>query len=240
MRIGTGCGLFHLGRRANSEQLDFDSVASWQREMQRPPVAQELIDAVCRIGCRTIRSCSIPDVGSGYFPMLCRELTYAATRGARVDLAAIPVQYSCVNPRRSVQLFAGTLLHNNAIERPAGTISHVCVTERCRRGARILHSRGPAGGRPLPGQRPRGGPADQHLARCVPRLHLDARTQPGAACPVCKWPGSIRRVPPLDGCGTRPLPQVVSYHDRRSIGRGPVHAATNGPDRGKCRWPIAP
>jgi phosphoribosylformylglycinamidine synthase len=96
MRIGLGGGAASsVGGGANDEQLDFDSVQRGNAEMQRR--AQEVIDACAARGADN-PILSIHDVGAGGLSNALPELVHAAGRGARIDLAAIPVLDSGMNP----------------------------------------------------------------------------------------------------------------------------------------------
>jgi phosphoribosylformylglycinamidine synthase len=96
MRIGLGGGAASsIGGGANSEELDFDSVQRGNAEMQRR--AQEVIDACAALGAAN-PILSIHDVGAGGLSNALPELVHGARRGARIDLGAIPVQDSAMNP----------------------------------------------------------------------------------------------------------------------------------------------
>jgi phosphoribosylformylglycinamidine synthase len=96
MRIGLGGGAASsIGGGANSEDLDFDSVQRGNPEMQRR--AQEVIDACAALGANN-PILSIHDVGAGGLSNALPELVHAGGRGARIDLAAIPVQDSAMTP----------------------------------------------------------------------------------------------------------------------------------------------
>jgi phosphoribosylformylglycinamidine synthase len=97
MRIGLGGGAASsVGGGANDEQLDFDSVQRGNAEMQRR--AQEVIDTCAALGADS-PILSIHDVGAGGLSNALPELVHAAGRGARIDLAAIPVLDSGMSPR---------------------------------------------------------------------------------------------------------------------------------------------
>ena len=96
MRIGLGGGAASsIGGGANTEELDFDSVQRANAEMQRR--AQEVIDACAALGVNN-PILAIHDVGAGGLSNALPELAHAAHQGARIDLAAIPVQDSAMNP----------------------------------------------------------------------------------------------------------------------------------------------
>ncbi len=89
MRIGLGGGAASsLGAGANTEQLDFDSVQRANAEMQRR--AQEVIDSCTSLGADN-PILSIHDVGAGGLSNAFPELVEGARRGARIDLAGIPI-----------------------------------------------------------------------------------------------------------------------------------------------------
>ncbi len=97
-----GCvlGLAEVQRRAwtpgaNTEQLDFDSVQRGNPEMQRR--AQEVIDRCWALGANN-PVLSIHDVGAGGLSNAMPELADQSKRGARIALAAIPVEESGMSP----------------------------------------------------------------------------------------------------------------------------------------------
>ncbi|HRK57260.1 MAG TPA: AIR synthase-related protein, partial [Burkholderiaceae bacterium] len=90
MRIGVGGGAASsVGAGSNTEQLDFDSVQRGNAEMQRR--AQEVIDRLAELGAAN-PILSIHDVGAGGLSNAMPELAHGAQRGARFELARIPVQ----------------------------------------------------------------------------------------------------------------------------------------------------
>ncbi|MBV8210986.1 MAG: phosphoribosylformylglycinamidine synthase [Burkholderiaceae bacterium] len=96
MRIGLGGGAASsIGGGANTEQLDFDSVQRSNAEIQRR--AQEVIDGCAALGAGN-PILSIHDVGAGGLSNALPELVHGAGRGAKVDLAAIPVQDGAMTP----------------------------------------------------------------------------------------------------------------------------------------------
>jgi phosphoribosylformylglycinamidine synthase len=96
MRIGLGGGAASsLGAGANTEQLDFDSVQRGNAEMQRR--AQEVIDRCWMLGAGN-PILSIHDVGAGGLSNAMPELADSAHRGARFDLAKVPVEESGMSP----------------------------------------------------------------------------------------------------------------------------------------------
>jgi phosphoribosylformylglycinamidine synthase len=96
MRIGLGGGAASsLGAGANTEQLDFDSVQRGNAEMQRR--AQEVIDRCSSLG-QDNPILSIHDVGAGGLSNAMPELADSAGKGARIDLARVPVEESGMSP----------------------------------------------------------------------------------------------------------------------------------------------
>ncbi|HVL37369.1 MAG TPA: phosphoribosylformylglycinamidine synthase, partial [Burkholderiales bacterium] len=95
--IGMGGGAASsMGAGANTEALDFDSVQRDNAELQRR--AQEVIDRCWQLG-EMNPIVSIHDVGAGGLSNAVPELAYAAGRGARIELRAIPSQDSGMSPR---------------------------------------------------------------------------------------------------------------------------------------------
>ena len=96
LRIGLGGGAASsIQGGANAEDLDFDSVQRGNAEMQRR--AQEVISGCVARGANN-PILSIHDVGAGGLSNALPELVHAAHRGARIDLAAIPVLDSAMSP----------------------------------------------------------------------------------------------------------------------------------------------
>ncbi len=96
MRIGLGGGAASsMGAGANTEQLDFDSVQRGNPEMQRR--AQEVIDRCWALGAHN-PVLSIHDVGAGGLSNAMPELADQSKRGARIALAAIPIEESGMSP----------------------------------------------------------------------------------------------------------------------------------------------
>ncbi|MCL4748037.1 MAG: phosphoribosylformylglycinamidine synthase, partial [Burkholderiaceae bacterium] len=96
MRIGLGGGAASsMGAGTNTAELDFDSVQRGNPEIQRR--AQEVIEA-----CRSLGDAnpilSIHDVGAGGLSNAFPELVHDAGRGARFELARIPVEESGLSP----------------------------------------------------------------------------------------------------------------------------------------------
>jgi phosphoribosylformylglycinamidine synthase len=96
MRIGLGGGAASsMGAGTNTEQLDFDSVQRGNAEIQRR--AQEVIDRCWALGTGN-PILSIHDVGAGGLSNAMPELADSAGRGARFDLAKVPVEESGMSP----------------------------------------------------------------------------------------------------------------------------------------------
>ena len=96
MRIGLGGGAASsMGAGANTEQLDFDSVQRGNAEIQRR--AQEVIDRCWALG-EGNPILSIHDVGAGGLSNAMPEIADSAKKGARIDLARIPVEESGMSP----------------------------------------------------------------------------------------------------------------------------------------------
>jgi phosphoribosylformylglycinamidine synthase len=96
MRIGLGGGAASsMGVGSNSAELDFASVQRANAEMERR--AQEVID-----GCRALGAAnpilSIHDVGAGGLSNALPELAHGSGRGARFELARIPVLETGMSP----------------------------------------------------------------------------------------------------------------------------------------------
>ena len=96
MRIGLGGGAASsMGSGSNTAELDFDSVQRGNAEIQRR--AQEVIDA-CRAMGDANPILSIHDVGAGGLSNALPELVDGAHRGARFELATIPLLASGLSP----------------------------------------------------------------------------------------------------------------------------------------------
>ena len=96
MRIGLGGGAASsMGAGTNTEALDFDSVQRGNPEIQRR--AQEVIDRCWALGDGN-PVLSIHDVGAGGLSNALPELADQSHRGARIDLAKIPVEESGMSP----------------------------------------------------------------------------------------------------------------------------------------------
>ena len=96
MRIGLGGGAASsMGAGTNTESLDFDSVQRGNPEMQRR--AQEVIDRCWALGDGN-PVLSIHDVGAGGLSNALPELADQSHRGARIDLAKIPIEESGMSP----------------------------------------------------------------------------------------------------------------------------------------------
>jgi phosphoribosylformylglycinamidine synthase len=96
MRIGLGGGAASsMGAGTNTEALDFDSVQRGNPEIQRR--AQEVIDRCWALG-EGNPVLSIHDVGAGGLSNALPELADQSQRGAKIDLAKIPVEESGMSP----------------------------------------------------------------------------------------------------------------------------------------------
>jgi phosphoribosylformylglycinamidine synthase len=194
MRIGLGGGAASsIGGGANTEQLDFDSVQRGNAEMQRR--AQEVIDACAASGASN-PILSIHDVGAGGLSNALPELTYAANRGARVDLAAIPVQDSAMNPleiwcNESQERYVLAIEPDRLDE-----FARLCERERCPYAVLAVATAEDRLVVGRDGQPPAVDLPISTLLGQVPRLHLDARTQPV-------------RLPPLETAGVDPSQAAI-------------------------------
>jgi phosphoribosylformylglycinamidine synthase len=176
MRIGLGGGAASsIGAGSNTEELDFDSVQRGNAEMQRR--AQEVIDACTAMGSNN-PILAIHDVGAGGLSNALPELAHAAHRGARIDLAAIPVQDSAMNP---LEIWC-----NEAQERYVLAIephrleefARLCDRERCPYavlGATTAEDRLLVG---RDGQQPAVDLPISTLLGTLPRVHREAHTVP--------------------------------------------------------------
>jgi phosphoribosylformylglycinamidine synthase len=96
MLIGIGGGAASsMGSGANIETLDYNSVQRGNAEMQRR--AQEVIDRCSRMQEEN-PILSIHDVGAGGLSNAVPELVYAAEKGARLQLRAIPIEERGMTP----------------------------------------------------------------------------------------------------------------------------------------------
>ncbi|WHZ11710.1 MAG: phosphoribosylformylglycinamidine synthase [Burkholderiaceae bacterium] len=97
MRIGMGGGAASsMASGANAADLDFDSVQRGNPEIQRR--AQEVINRCWALGAEN-PILAIHDVGAGGLSNAFPELVHDAGRGARFDLAAVPVEESGLAPK---------------------------------------------------------------------------------------------------------------------------------------------
>ena len=97
MRIGMGgSAASSMATGANAAELDFDSVQRGNPEIQRR--AQEVINQCWLRGAHN-PILAIHDVGAGGLSNAFPELTNDAGRGARFDLAAIPLEESGLAPK---------------------------------------------------------------------------------------------------------------------------------------------
>ncbi len=134
LRIGIGGGAASsMATGANTAALDFDSVQRGNPEMQRR--AQEVIDrcwqAVDGEGMDANPILSIHDVGAGGLSNAFPELVEGAGKGARFELARVPLDASGMSPRE--------IWSNESQERYVLAIAPdrlelfaaICVRERC-------------------------------------------------------------------------------------------------------------
>jgi phosphoribosylformylglycinamidine synthase len=97
MRIGMGGGAASsMAAGANAAELDFDSVQRGNPEIQRR--AQEVINHCWALG-EANPVLAIHDVGAGGISNAFPELVDGAGRGARFDLAAVPLEESGLAPK---------------------------------------------------------------------------------------------------------------------------------------------
>ncbi len=97
MRIGMGGGAASsMAAGSNAAALDFDSVQRGNPEMQRR--AQEVINHCAALGDAN-PILAIHDVGAGGLSNAFPELVDGAGRGARFDLAAVPLEESGLAPK---------------------------------------------------------------------------------------------------------------------------------------------
>ncbi|MFT3721176.1 phosphoribosylformylglycinamidine synthase [Pseudorhodoferax sp.] len=97
MRIGMGGGAASsMATGANAAELDFDSVQRGNPEIERR--AQEVINRCWQQGADN-PILAIHDVGAGGLSNAFPELTNDAGRGARFDLAAVPLEESGMAPK---------------------------------------------------------------------------------------------------------------------------------------------
>jgi phosphoribosylformylglycinamidine synthase len=129
MRIGLGGGAASsIEGGANAEQLDFDSVQRGNAEIQRR--AQEVIDACAALGADN-PILAIHDVGAGGLSNALPEMVHASHQGARINLAAIPVQDSAMNP---LEVWCNESQERYVLAIEAGRLdqfARVCDRERC-------------------------------------------------------------------------------------------------------------
>ncbi len=97
MRIGMGGGAASsMAAGVNAAELDFDSVQRGNPEIQRR--AQEVIDHCWRLGAGN-PILAIHDVGAGGLSNAFPELVDGVGRGARFDLAKVPLEESGLAPK---------------------------------------------------------------------------------------------------------------------------------------------
>ncbi len=176
MRIGLGGGAASsIGGGANTEQLDFDSVQRGNAEIQRR--AQEVIDACAALGANN-PILAVHDVGAGGLSNALPELAHAASRGARIDLAAIPVQDSAMNP---LEIWCNESQERYVLAIEAGRLeefAHLCDRERCPYAVLGVAT---SEDRLLVTRDGEGAAVDLPMSTLLgklPRLHREARTVP--------------------------------------------------------------
>ena len=134
LRIGIGGGAASsMAAGANTAALDFDSVQRGNPEMQRR--AQEVIDRCWqRVDIEGLDAnpiLSIHDVGAGGLSNAFPELVDGAGRGARFDLARVPLDASGLSPREiwsneSQERYVLAILPDRL-----GEFAAICARERC-------------------------------------------------------------------------------------------------------------
>ncbi len=134
LRIGIGGGAASsMATGANTAALDFDSVQRGNPEMQRR--AQEVIDrcwqAVDAEGLDANPILSIHDVGAGGLSNAFPELVEGAGRGARFDLARVPLDARGLSPREiwsneSQERYVLAILSDRL-----DAFAAICARERC-------------------------------------------------------------------------------------------------------------
>ena len=98
MRIGMGgSAASSMATGANAAELDFDSVQRGNPEIQRR--AQEVINQCWLMGADANPILAIHDVGAGGLSNAFPELSNDASRGARFDLRAVPLEESGMAPK---------------------------------------------------------------------------------------------------------------------------------------------
>ncbi|HYF57536.1 MAG TPA: phosphoribosylformylglycinamidine synthase [Burkholderiaceae bacterium] len=186
MRIGLGGGAASsMGSGSNTAELDFDSVQRGNAEIQRR--AQEVIDA-CRAMGDANPVLSIHDVGAGGLSNALPEIVDGANRGARFELASIPLLATGLSPAE--------IWCNESQERYVLAIApeslavfdHLCRRERSPYAVvgtvaddRRLVLEAPDGSRPV-------DMAMDVLLGKPPRMHRDARRR-------------VRALPEVDAAG---------------------------------------
>ena len=182
LRIGLGGGAASsIQAGANAEDLDFNSVQRGNAEMQRR--AQEVINGCVALGAAN-PILSIHDVGAGGLSNALPELVHAARRGARVDLAAIPVLDSAMNP---LEIWCNESQERYVLALEPARLDEfaaLCDRERCPYAVigvataqdRLLVARN--------GERAAVDLPISTLLGQVPRLHRDAHTVPVPLAPL--------------------------------------------------------
>jgi phosphoribosylformylglycinamidine synthase len=173
MRIGLGGGAASsMGSGSNTAELDFDSVQRGNAEIQRR--AQEVIDA-CRAMGEANPVLSIHDVGAGGLSNAFPEIVDGAGRGARFELARIPLLASGLSP---AEIWCNESQERYVLAIAPGsldTFDFICRRERSPYAVvgtvsadRQLVLEAPDGSRPV------DMPMDVLLGK-PPKMHRDAR-----------------------------------------------------------------
>ncbi len=134
LRIGVGGGAASsMATGANTAALDFDSVQRGNPEMQRR--AQEVIDRcwqkVDAEGMDANPILSIHDVGAGGLSNAFPELVEGADRGARFDLAHVPLDASGLSPREIWSNESQERYVLAILPEQLDAFAAVCARERC-------------------------------------------------------------------------------------------------------------
>ena len=229
MLIGMGGGAASsMATGVNVADLDFDSVQRGNAEMERR--AQEVIDRCWQLGADN-PILSIHDVGAGGLSNALPELIHGGGAGGTIDLRAIPSEEPGMTPRE--------IWCNEAQERYVLAIAPadlerfraICERERCpfavvgraqrdeplgrRRSRTSAMRRSTSRSRSSSASRRRCRATSTRIARTLPPLDLARRRRSGTPrYRVLQLPGRCR--------------QDVPGHDRRSHGRRPVLARSDG------------
>ena len=134
LRIGIGGGAASsMATGANTASLDFDSVQRGNPEMQRR--AQEVIDRCWQMidaeGLDANPILSIHDVGAGGLSNAFPELVEGADRGARFDLAQVPLDASGLSPREIWSNESQERYVLAILPQSLDAFAALCARERC-------------------------------------------------------------------------------------------------------------